>query len=382
MWQPNRPQFVVKLTKHCNLRCKYCYEYPYLSDKTKMELPQVEAMLKNIATTLVETNIKQASFTWHGGEPFLLSPEYYRAISALQTSILSSAGIEFYNVVQSNLTILKEGHFDLLKEGLIKSIGVSIDLFGDDRVNIGGKVMDNVTLSNMQRLVDAEIPFATISVLSKKTAPFILKLFNFFDELDVPWRILPIDLVAFEGQHDNNVLTSEEIVEVYKIVFEEWLKSTNAIIVEPINEYIDAAIASLNPNYSKYKFDKEKDDSLFIINTNGDVYSEADSYDDRYTYGNIFTSPLSKLVESPARQRAIERAKMIVNSTCQECPYYGCCNGFRMAESTTEKLYWDKDGKIACTVIRPTIDYIRKRLVEEDLVNLKSRESNLALAAH
>jgi uncharacterized protein len=369
MWQPKSPQFVVKLTKHCNLRCKYCYEYPYLSDKTKMELPQIESMLTHIASTLVQHQVMQTSFSWHGGEPLLLSPEYYQTIYALQKRILGGAGIEFSNVIQTNLTILKDGHLKLFQDGLITGVGVSLDLFGDERVNVAGKIMDDKTLDNMQRMLDAGVPFGAISVLSHKTAPFMLNLLQFFDEMGVSWRVLPIDLTGFEGQHDGNVLTAEKVVEIYQQLFETWLSSENAIVVEPIQEYMNAAINALTPNSPKHKFDKAKDDSLFIVNTNGDVYSEADAYDEKYAYGNLFTTPLSVLLESPARQRAIERAHMIVSSTCESCPHHGDCNGFRMAEATTEKLYWDKAGKITCTIIRPMIDYIKQRMIDLELIS-------------
>ena len=367
MWKPDHPIFVIKLTKFCNMRCKYCYEFPYLADKTKMELPQVELLLKNIASTLVENNITKSTFLWHGGEPFVLSPEYFSEIYYLQNLIFKKTGITFKNVVQTNLTIFDEGHFDLLKEGKINEIGVSIDLFGDDRVNIGGKVLDDITLSNMQLLVNAGISFGAISILSKNTSQHILKLFNFFDELNVSWRILPIDMLGFENQHDKNLLTSDEVVEVYKAVFEKWLLSNNKILIEPINEYLESAIASFNPDYVLYKFDKDKDDYLFVINTNGDVYSEVDSYNITYSYGNIFQTPLKKLIDSNARKRVISRAKSIISSTCIPCRYYGYCDGFRMAESTTEKIYW-KNNNINCTIIRPMIDYFRGRIIEEGLV--------------
>ncbi|MEP7109470.1 MAG: radical SAM protein [Ferruginibacter sp.] len=369
MWRPKKVQFVVKLTKLCNLRCKYCYEYPYLGDTTKIELREIEKMLHNIAEGLIGRDVEECEFILHGGEPFLLSADYYRAVYARQKEILGKAGIRFQNVIQSNLTNLKEEHIQLIKDEIISSVGVSIDLFGDERVNIAGKNMDEKTLRNMEWLFSEGIGFSAISVLSKKTAPHIKKMFSFFSRSNISWRILPIDLVGFDGQHDNNVLSADEICTVFKTLFEEWLRSPNAIKLEPLNEYIDAAIASLN-NSNTHRFNKETEDSLFIVNTNGDVYSEADAYDTCFTYGNIFTDPFDELLNSPARSKAIARANLITGSTCDHCVHYGYCNGFRMAESTTEKLYWHKDGNISCAVIKPMIDYIKDRLQEEKVMEL------------
>lgn len=368
MWHPQKVQFVVKLTKLCNLRCKYCYEYPYLGDAAKMELPAIEKMLHNIAEGLTSHDVKACEFILHGGEPLLLSADYYRAVYAKQKEILGKAGIGFYNVIQTNLTNLKEEHIQLIKDEIISSVGVSIDLFGNERVNIAGKNMDEKTLQNMEWLFNEGIGFGAISVLSKKTAPHIKKMFSFFSRSNISWRILPIDLVGFDGQHDNNVLTADEICTIFKTLFEEWLRSENAIKLEPLNEYIDAAIASLNNSTGTHRFNKETEDSLFVVNTNGDVYSEADAYDANFSYGNIFTDSFDDLLSSPARKRAIARANLITSSTCEHCDHYGYCNGFRMAESTTEKLYWHKDGNISCAVIKPMIDYIKDRLQEEKVM--------------
>ena len=377
MWHAQRVQFVVKLTKLCNLRCKYCYEYPYLGDSTKMELPELEKMLQNIANGLADHDVKECEFILHGGEPLLLSAEYFRAFYAKQKEILEKAGISFYNVIQSNLTNLKEEHIQLIKDEVISSVGVSIDLFGGERVNIAGRNTDDKTLQNMEWLFREGIHFGAISVLSKKTAPHIEKMFSFFSKSNISWRILPIDLVGFDGQHDNNVLSSDEICTVFKILFEEWLQSPNAIKLEPLNEYIDAAIASLKNTGSVHRFDKEAEDCLFIVNTNGDVYSEADAYEPRFSYGNIFTDSFEQLLSSPARARAIARANLITSSTCDHCDHYGYCNGFRMAESTTEKLYWHKDGNISCAVIKPMIDYIKDRLQEEKVMEVYATAASL-----
>ena len=42
------PQFVFKLSKYCNLRCDYCYEFPHLGDRARMGLEQIRDALENI----------------------------------------------------------------------------------------------------------------------------------------------------------------------------------------------------------------------------------------------------------------------------------------------------------------------------------------------
>ena len=129
--------FVVKVSKLCNLRCRYCYEFSKLSDSSKISLDQ----LTKFFTCLDEyyRNLPydvRIRFVWHGGEPLLVPPDYYWHAFELQQQIFSRS-IEVQNSVQTNLTRLDEPRLRLLRDGF-DTVGVSIDLFGDLRVDAAG----------------------------------------------------------------------------------------------------------------------------------------------------------------------------------------------------------------------------------------------------
>jgi uncharacterized protein len=73
-------EWVVKASKFCNLRCKYCYEWNELAQRERMSLSLWAKILDAIrelnqrterATGLVPTDI----IVWHGGEPTALPTE-------------------------------------------------------------------------------------------------------------------------------------------------------------------------------------------------------------------------------------------------------------------------------------------------------------------
>jgi len=72
--QPRRKslQYVVKISKFCNLRCTYCYEYAELGLKHRMSLDQIATMFKHAADHVESNKLDDLSFVWHGGEPFLV----------------------------------------------------------------------------------------------------------------------------------------------------------------------------------------------------------------------------------------------------------------------------------------------------------------------
>jgi sulfatase maturation enzyme AslB (radical SAM superfamily) len=67
----DRLKYVVKLSKYCNLRCSYCYEFEDLHKKERMDLGQIQKMFLNILAHAVEYSVKSVEFIWHGGEPLL-----------------------------------------------------------------------------------------------------------------------------------------------------------------------------------------------------------------------------------------------------------------------------------------------------------------------
>ena len=127
-------QWVVKVSKFCNLRCDYCYEFPELGDRARMSREQAAAMFDNMAGYYRTKPESAVHFVWHGGEPMIQEPDYFRMIFAEQRRAL--AGIEVENFVQTNLTMLDDDRIAFLKNEL-RGVGVSIDVFGDHRLNLG-----------------------------------------------------------------------------------------------------------------------------------------------------------------------------------------------------------------------------------------------------
>ncbi|MEY4934204.1 MAG: hypothetical protein RIS64_563 [Bacteroidota bacterium] len=370
VYVPSYLQFVVKITKFCNLRCRYCYEYPYLADPTRMSLSQLEQMFLHIAEHYQKNpNLTILDFIWHGGEPFVIKPSEYQAIYALQQQIFEPLNIEILNKVQTNLTLLDDTYIYALKNGLFDSIGVSIDLFGGDRVNRAGKCVEAKILHNMQRLADHGIQHGCITVLSRQTFEYVEKIYTFFDEIQTPCRFLPIYRTGFEGQQVDNGLESLEIVNAYQRIFETWLASEHATEVAPLSGYITTAMRVLQQETcQKVVYERRTSDTLFIVNTDGETYCTDEVYDKKASYGNLFEQPFETLLTSVGYNQAVERAQFKMAATCHQCPYWGACIGYEMAESTIEQMYFNESGQLECRVVKPIITYIKERLLEENMV--------------
>jgi uncharacterized protein len=211
-----RIQLVVKISKYCNLRCTYCYEYNELSDKSRMPLDNIARMFENVVDEIDVGLISGVDFIWHGGEPFLIPIDYYRRIGDVQKQTLPNPDT-YQNLVQTNLTILTDRHVEFLKVGgFFQSLGVSYDVFGDHRVDIKGQgqLRHDTILANIEKLIEHEISFGAISVLTRNSLGYARKTQKFWQTLGKSFRFLPFHLSIDDIQSQIHGLTGEEQVSV------------------------------------------------------------------------------------------------------------------------------------------------------------------------
>lgn len=361
--QPRTVEWVVKISKLCNLRCKYCYEFPFLADRARMSLDDLARMFQHIAA-FYKGSRKRMDFVWHGGEPLLVEPDYYRLIAEEQHEAFDDAGVSFTNSIQTNLTTLSEATLHFLKSGFFGNIGVSFDVFGEQRLDAGGRVTDETVLKNMQRLRESGLSFGCIVVLSKKTAPHIRDIYRFFEEIHCSFRLLPVYRTGFLHQQDDLALSPEEIIRAFKIAVDLWMASSKDIQVRPIVDYISNVVNKLDDSPRRHFYDKLKDEVVYIVNTDGSLYSVADPPDPALCHGNLFTTSLAELKRTAGYLRAVEGARARMTDCCTDCSYHGICSGYFMGEATPEQRYYDSGGHLNCSVVRPIQNYIEQVLLD------------------
>jgi len=364
--KPRPVQFIIKVSKFCNLRCTYCYEYPELGDKTTMSHEQLDRMYTHIAdyyASLDEpTTVK---FIWHGGEPLLLDPEVYWTTFARQREIFGPIRVE--NVVQTNLTMLDDERLRLLKEGF-NGVGVSLDLFGGLRVNLAGKDSQDRVLANLDRLRKADVRFGGITVLSRKNAGHIKSIFRFYERLGASFRLLPLFAGAYPDQHAGYEISAKETLEALCTVVDLWLQSDKNLTIAPVTDHIRSVIRYLTPGMPSVFYSRRAWETAVVVNTRGEAYADAEAYDPDYSYGNIFTTPLRELFASANRKKSLEASELRMAASCAKCPYFGACSGYTKGEYVESFADSPRVGDILlCTVERGLLQYIEKRLRETGL---------------
>jgi uncharacterized protein len=366
----NAIDFVVKISKFCNLRCDYCYEFAELGDRRRMSLSQLRAFFVNVRTAVREYGRDHIDFIWHGGEPFLIPLDYYEQIGALQREVLEAGS--YSNFVQTNLTVLTDRHIAFLRENRFfnKSIGVSFDVYGDQRVDTEGRLRTKSVLANMQRLRDEGIAFGAITVLARNTLPHVAAIHRFYESLGVSVRFLPFYKSASDAQVEQHSLDFDEITRSFKSVFDAWLVSERAPPVHPLEDYIRYALGAMQ-GQRQDAYQPSSDEQVFLIGTHGDVYGVAETYTPGRCYGNVFHEDFGLSLASTARAQVMAESRERIARYCTSCPYFGHCPGRFVAEATAEqRRMLATDG---CPV-RELVGHIIQRLLVTPLGERTARE--------
>src|SRR5262249_16313350 len=238
--------------------------------------------------------------------------------------------------------------------------------YGDQRVDIKGRQKRETVLANMERLIEAGIPFGAITVLARNTLPHARGIYRFFDTLGIRFRLLPFYLSASPSQIDLHALTFDEIVETFKLIFDDWLLSEKATAVYPVQDQIEAAVDVMT-GAERPRYDKFADEVVLLVNTDGSTHGVADAYSPEYSYGNIFHEPMDKIMNSAGRVRAALEADARYQTYCGQCPYKTACPGSFVVDATAaeRKLL----AEAGCP-LRSAITHILNRAEETGLKHL------------
>lgn len=365
--------FVIKLSKYCNLRCSYCYEFSELSNKTRITLDNLVKIFTNISSYTLDNSIKHIYFVWHGGEPFLIPEAYYKAIGALQKKIFHKS-ISIHNGTQTNGTVCKDSHINFMtsREFFNDGMGISFDVYGKSRVDIKGEDVSSIVINNIQRFIDAKIPVGAIVVLERSTIDKLNNILDFYDAINIPVRFLPFYKADNIPQIQKHGISASELTTALISLFDHWLKSQNAVSVSPIDSYISFALNYLNKSKIKY-YDRNKDENIYIINTDGHLWSDGDAYDYAWTYGDLISKPLDELLSSENKRLSIQKSKKLSEKYCRNCNLYGYCPGEYVSNATRERIKMlESDG---CP-IAPVIRHISEVLPNITNLDLKIKKSH------
>ncbi|WP_438024022.1 radical SAM protein [Sorangium sp. So ce233] len=363
--------FVLKLSKLCNLRCKYCYEMEELWNRDMMSMERLQRMYGTIHDYYTEVDRRDGQrttlhFNWHGGEPMLVDPGFYWDTFAAQREIFGDR-LGIFNSVQTNLTVLDDERIRLLRDGF-DGVGVSVDLFGGLRVNLSQRDQQARVLRNMDRLREAGVDFGCITVLTRKSIKHLKEIYRFYESAGISFRILPLHGDYRSEHHDELAVSPAEVLDAYCTLADLWLQGDGSIRVVPVLDYIDTVVRHLTPGGYREYFNPRAWSPVLAVNTNGDCQHMSDPYGSpEWQLGNIFTTPLAEIMSGAAMERSVRAAEERVAFNCARCKYFGSCSGYPNEFYNCQEV--SPSGVRICAVEPKLYEHIEGRLRQAGLLS-------------
>jgi uncharacterized protein len=331
--------WVVKVSKLCNMRCRYCYEWEELSNRARMSFELWERLLHSardyhdrqearLGRTL-ETRI-----IWHGGEPALLPLSYFEKVLELQSRILGESRLrrgEFLNVLQTNLYSLPDEKLELFARSGIQ-LGISLDLIGGVRLDVGGNETEERVVANMDRLRERGVRFGAITVLAGHTHRRIVAIYNFYESLGVDFRLLPLFDAPLNTPEAPFALTAGQAARALCRLFRHWIRRPNRILVRPLLEYTHAVYDKLTGRTAP-RYDRRVLELTLLVNTDGSVYQVRDAYEPELAHGNLHEEPFLSMAASPRYEASLQRDEQLIQRHCAPCRFRGACTSLPLFDS-------------------------------------------------
>lgn len=324
--------------------------------KLLVAIRQYHEEIARSASAVTETDI-----VWHGGEPLLLPSEYIAAVMALEREILGD-GLRlrhFRNFLQTNLYSLQEEKLELLaREGI--ELGVSLDLIGGVRLSAGGRETEDRVAANIDLLTKHGIDFGAIVVLAGHTSPYVTEIYDFYAELGVGVRFLPLFDSPLNDSDAPFAASYAEMLDAYKKLFLHWVGRPRRTRVSPLHEYLQTILLQILGR-SKPVYDRGANgEYVLLVNTDGSLYERADAYDRARALGNVFGQSIDEIVSSPSYRASLRRDKALVKRYCGSCEYRGACDTSPVFESPRQDI-----GEPRCHIAYPLYrfmdSYVREK---------------------
>lgn len=362
---PHEVNWIVKASKLCNLRCRYCYEWNELACADRIPLSQWRPLLEAVrdydgilGRSRRDGRSVRNNIIWHGGEPLLLPPTYFEEVFDAQREILAPADVEYCNVLQSNLYSVPERTLEVLeREGV--QLGVSFDVVPGVRLTAGGMETEAVVAKNIDRLQRRGVNIGAVVVLAGHTSPHLRRIYDFYAARDIPVRFLPLFDAPLNTAEAPFSLTMRATVAALKRLFDYWVGLPRRIGVWPLLEYVYTALLR-RTGESRQPFDRRAaGEWALLINTDGTLYHRPDAYTAAFALGNVFHQDVSAILSSQAYAASLDRDEQLVERFCKGCGYRGACNTMPLFESPRTVI-----GGRRCGIAYPLYRHVERYFTE------------------
>lgn len=376
---------VLKVASRCNLNCTYCYMYN-ASDDTYKKQPKVmnddtiDALLEKIRAHCLLHGIGTFDFNFHGGEPLLAGPDFYRRfVDKANRVLLPEIRPSF--TMQTNATLLDEEWCALFGE---LNIYIAISLDGTPEANDMHRI-DHAGKGSYDRIVRGLKTAQNSPAL--RYNPHILSVINIHsDPLQVyhHFKSLGVTGVDFLLPHANydhppampaGCQPGDTPYASWMIrIFDEWLNEKGP---KPTIRFFEVIMAIILGFDAPFDYLGGAANEILVVETDGGIepvdslkicangFTKVGANVKTHTFDDAFDIELARLYN--------QSHKMLCKKCCS-CPVRNICGGGGLADRYSKANGFDNPS-VYCEDLLRIITHIQNvifsQIPEPDLEALR-----------
>lgn len=351
---------IIKLTQHCNLACRYCYDGQF----AQKEIGFISSdLLRKTLDEAISMATKHVQFIWHGSEPLLYSPSLLHSILEEAMSAAKNKGLRVENSIQTNGTLVDKTWANLFRDFSFK-VGISFDgtreIHDQNRVFKNGRGTADLVTRSMELLRQENVSFGTLSVISKTNFRRAKEIYSGLKDAGVLWMDFSpnIMLHPYEDGFTPGAITADEHAMFIIDLFDAWMSDgDDRVYVRYLANILDAIFGG-EPTLCKLAGTCM--DYFLTVTFDGDVYP-CDSFvgikDMRI--GNLNKDNLNEIVIGEPYQiiRKIDKKK---RDECVGCRWFFCCKGGCRYEQLALTRGMKKEYR--CDAEKQIFEYVHNRV--------------------
>ncbi|MCF7870399.1 MAG: radical SAM protein [Candidatus Omnitrophica bacterium] len=365
---------ILKLTRDCNLRCKYCYIKNKDNFKGEMmEFYTFKRIIQRIIKDRKKATYPPKIFTLvlHGGEPLLAGHKKLRLFLGYASRKFEESGVKHRFSMQTNLTLLSTEILSVLHDYDV-TVGVSFDGIKESnssRTDINTEKFD----THFRELTDFNINFGFLMVVNKANINNIAESLDYiFKKYDTgPLKINYAEDVL--GVGGSEVTGKEFFEKAWKVVLDRFLEKENTKQLEESNlsNILERYFSNIITKKNNIEYMRSNcglkicggGSNIIEINPDGSVhYCGRYSEDFKETYiQNIEDEEFLELKQISRYFDTVKvKHKILKENECDLCPADGIC------DHGCPAFYYSKYGKfglrkdLVCEIFIPLYYYLVK----------------------
>lgn len=301
----------IKPTLDCNMKCKHCFNGDEFTNSPTLSLPTIYRFLELAAQEYMHVKI-----TFHGGEPSLMGPVFYKYIFNYEKELHEKYNTQFYNNFTTNSLALTDTFMDILIDNNTL-INVSYDGPYNDVLRQNSAIIRH----RLERLQEKGARLRVYCTISAQSYRYLKEIYIWFKEHKIDFKILPIQPRGYAYHHRELLMDTDSFIKELISLYRYWLTDTdNPIIFYTFQEF---SRLRRELQFKSFWFNRK-----LALNPDGKIYPFGRPNDVGYCLGRPEDIVrLSDCFQAPPYTRLLSTLQHLIAKTCPSCPSSHACNG-------------------------------------------------------